>query len=508
MSAISPDRVSKIVGYKILKGNFRNTTPNLPHRIAILGEANTANQASLSTDGEVITSAQEAATLYGYGSPIHQAMRILKPLSGDGVGSIPIVAYAQAEPGGAAAKVIDVTPTGTATGNATHTVVVNGRRGIDGQSYNFNVETGDDEAAISQKIVDAINSVISSPVSAATDTTPDRAVATSKWAGLTADDITVTIDVNDNAVGVTYASASTTSGSGAPTVTASLNKFESEWNTVVVNCYGTSSDIMDELEAFNGIADPTSPTGRYAPGVFKPFLALTGTTDSSLSNLKAIGNARKDEMTIALCVAPNSLSLPVEVAANMAEQFALQAQNNPHLDVQDKNYRDIHVPETTIGDMEDSDERDLLVKAGVSTVQKVSGKYQIIDFVTTYHPDGELPPQFRYPRNINIDWNIQYGQKLLVEQFVIGNAIAPDGQTVSVDTVVKPSSFKQVMFSYADDLSLRALIADADFMKDNTVVEIDDVNPDRMNTEFSYKRTGFGRIASTVATAGFNFGNA
>lgn len=507
MTAISQDAVSRIVGYKILKGDFSTTNPNLPQRIAIIGEANDANQTGLDLDGTELTTAKQAALLYGYGSPIYQVMRILKPLSGSGVGSIPIKAYPQEAAVGATAKVLEITPTGSATGNATHTLVVNGRSGFDGQNYSFVVASGDSEAVIAGKMSDALNAVLGSPVIGTVDAGPDRTVATSKWLGLTADDITISVDTNGDAAGVTYAVVSTASGAGTPAVAGSLAKFENEWNTIVINSYGTVSATMDELEEYNGVADPNNPTGRYEPTVFKPFVALTGTTDSVLANLKAIGNARKDEMTIALCVAPDSLSLPLEVAANMAEQYAVVAQDAPQLDVQDKFYRDIHVPTSSIGDMENYTERDLLVKAGVSTVSKVNGKYRIYDFVTTYHPDLELPPQFRYPRDLNIDWNIRFGEEILVETYVLGKAIAGETDIVTAVEIVKPSMYKQNLLSYATSLSQRALIADAAFMQSSIIVEIDGVNPNRINSSYSYKRTGFGRIASTTATAGFNFGN-
>ena len=58
-TAVGLERVSKIVGYQILKGNFSKSTPNLPMRIAILGEANTANQSSLSFTKREVTSAQD-----------------------------------------------------------------------------------------------------------------------------------------------------------------------------------------------------------------------------------------------------------------------------------------------------------------------------------------------------------------------------------------------------------------------------------------------------------------
>ena len=87
-TAIGSERRSRVSGYKIKKGFFDNVTSNLPQVIAVFGEANEANQASLSVAKKEITSAQEAAELYGYGSPLHQQFRILRPISGEGVGGI------------------------------------------------------------------------------------------------------------------------------------------------------------------------------------------------------------------------------------------------------------------------------------------------------------------------------------------------------------------------------------------------------------------------------------
>ena len=63
MSAVGTERISRIVGYKLTKGDFSNTTPNLPQRVVILGEANTDNQLTLDTDAKEITSAQQAGQL-------------------------------------------------------------------------------------------------------------------------------------------------------------------------------------------------------------------------------------------------------------------------------------------------------------------------------------------------------------------------------------------------------------------------------------------------------------
>ena len=56
------------------------------------------------------------------------------------------------------------------------------------------------------------------------------------------------------------------------------------------------------------------------------------------------------------------------------------------------------------------------------------------------------------------------------------------------------------------DLSSRGLIVDTDFSTESTTVGISSTNPDRFETFFGYKRSGFGRVISTTAEAGFNFG--
>lgn len=499
-NAVGAERVSKIVGYKIVKGDFSQVTPNLPQRVAIIGEANDANQGTLDTAAKEITSAQQAGQLYGFGSPLYHIMRILRPLSGGGIGGIPTIVYPQEAAVGSAEKILEVTPTGVATGNGTHTLVISGREGLDGVFYDLNIETGDTTADITAKIEDAVNAVLGCPLSAVS--TDYEATLTSKWKGATANDISVTVDTNDNDLGITYSVVSTQSGSGTPSIAAGLALFANDWNTIVINSYGTNTNIMDALEDFNGIPDPDNPTGRYTGIIMKPFIALTG---SVADDPTAITDAKLNDVTVAICPAPGSAGLQFEAAANMARLFARQAEDNPHLDVSGMAYPDMPTP-VSIGSMQNYENRDAFVKKGCSTVDLVAGAYQVQDFVTTYHPLGETPPQFRYCRNLMLDFNVRFGYYLLELINVVDHAIANDNDIVSAEKVVKPKQWIQVLNKYADQLVNRGLIVDAPFMQDSIEVNISTVNPDRLETFFRYKRSGFTRIASTTAEAGFNFG--
>ena len=498
-NAVGRERISTIVGYKITKGNFSNSTPNLPQRIAILGEANTANQGGLSTDAVEITTALQAGDLYGYGSPIYNMMRILRPTTGGGIGGIPTVVYPQASSGATAAE-REVTPVGTATANGTHTLIINGRGSVDGQKYDFVVASGDTPAAIVAKMITVVNNVLGAPV-IATDAT-GKVALTAKWTGLTSEELDVVVDTNGASLGVTYGVVSSATGAGSPSITASLTSFGEDWNTVVVNPYG--SVAFADLEAYNGIPDPAVPTGRYQGVIMKPFIALYGdkTDDPSV-----LTDARKNDVTNAACPAPLSKGFDMEAAANMATLFARVAQDTPHLDVNALTYPDMPIPsDGNIGSMISYDFRDSIVKKGSSTVTLSGGRYKIEDFVTTYHPDGELPPQFRYCRNLMLDFNVRFTYYLLEQINVVDKAIAEDSDVVKVSGVIKPKMWKQIVDNMAADLGKRALVADVSFMQGSIEVGISTTNPDRLETFFKYKRTGIARIASTTAEAGFNFG--
>jgi len=502
--AVGIDRVSRVVGYKITKGNFNNSSSNLPQRIAVLAEANTANQTGLSLDPIEITTLQQAATLYGFGSPIYTIMRILRPSNGGGVGGVPVVVYPLAEEGGATSKIIDVTPSGTANGNATHTLLINGRESIEGQRFDFVVAKGDSVALIVAKINDTVNAVLGSAMASVDATT--KATLTSKWKGISADNINVEILTNDKAVGITYAVAEASAGAGLPPVTTALNSFNSDWNTIVINSQDEAQNtVLDELEVYNGIPDPTTPTGRYNALIVKPFIALTGSVIAT--GLDALMTARKLEVTNTFCPAPTSKGLPMEAAANMAVLFSTQANTTPHLDVSAKYYPDMPIASSwNLSDMKTYDQRDSLVKKGVTTVDFVQNRFQVQDFVTSYHPDGEVVPQYRYCRNIMLDLNVFFGYHLLEEINVIDHAIASDLDVVSAVNVIKPKQWKSIIRAYAEDLGKRALIADVQFFQNSITVGLSSTNPDRLETFFKYKRSGVARISSTTAEAGFNFG--
>lgn len=501
-NAIGEEAKSRVSGYNISGQSFTNDTPNLPQIIALFGEANTANQNTLSLVGREVTSADEAGRIYGYGSPIHQQMRVLRPISGDGVGGIPTIVFPQATAGGATATTINWAVTGSVTKNQTHYVTVSGRNSIDFTPYAVNLVIGDTAAIVAGKIADAVNAVLGSPV---TSTATLAAIAhVTKWKGLTSKEVNIAMDVNGDSAGLTYSQTSRVEGAGAVDLAPSLAQFENNWYTTVINPYAIDT-VFDALEAFNGFPSDI-PTGRYAGQIFKPFMAFFGSTKSSKTDLIAITDAadRIEQCTNVLCPAPNSLGHSWEAAANVVALFARRMQDQPHLDVNAMSYPDMPVPTNgVIGDMSEYTNRDYLLKKGCSTVTLEKGKYKIQDLVTTYHKEGENPLQFNYCRNINLDFNFSFGYRALEDVFVKDRVLVQDNQLVEVDKAIKPVEWKGIVFDYIDDMAVRALISDPAYSKANTMVQINATNKDRFDTQTRYKRTGIARIESTTVKVGF-----
>ena len=506
-TAIDSSRISRVIGYKIKNANFKNGTKNLPQRIAILGPGNTTNQAFFDDTPFEFISANEVGNKYGYGSPLYQIARILRPLSGNIIGGVSTVIYPQKEIIGATAKEIEVSVavvSGGATENVTHNLIINGRRSIDGSNFGITINVGDDADSIALKIKDVIMNVLACPV-IASNTTNVVTIST-KWKGLSADDLNIEIDTNEKSAGIVYSISTTASGSGVPDIVPALNAFGETWNTIVINPYGTS--VWGDLEAFNGVPDADTPTGRYNPIDFKPFVALTGTTESDKTNIVAITDAqeRKSQVTNVLCPAPNSKGFSYEAAANMASTYVLIAQDSPHLGNGNKAYNDMPIPEDeNIGDFADYDNRDYLAKKGSSTVLLKNGQYIVQDFETTYHPDGEIPAKFRKVRDLNIDWNIAFGWILIMDRDIHDKALVEDNSAVIVGDTISPKQAKQLVYSFITEKAELALLNDIKFSEDSVEVGINATNPARLDIFFRYKRTSTADIISSDVEVDFSF---
>jgi len=493
-TAIGSERRSRVSGYRIKKGFFNETSSFLPQQILVIGVPNTANAVGVDyTKIKEVVSANEAGVLFGFGSPIHQAMKILRPIDSDGVGGIPTFVLPLENNG--TAKVITLAVTGTATAGTTHYLVINGR------NYAFNINTGDTAEVVAGKIADLNNATTSSAFTAVA--TDEDIVFTAKFNGLVSQDSDIFISNEGVGAGLTYAVTQTTAGSGQSDLTPLPAALGENWITGILNTEGVGN--FAALEQINGIPYSESPNGRYNPIVFKPFMAFTGFVSDDLQDYNDLAeNNTYGQVTNVICPAPGSGGTPAEAAANVLRLFARRMQDTPELDVNAMAYPDM--PESNSETFEmftDYNVRDNLMKKGISTVTYENGQFIIQDLVTTYKFDDEDPLQFNYARNLNLDWNVKDAYYILEKRELRDKVIILDDQITTSTNAIKVKEWKSVLGTLFDTLASQALIYDVDFSKSTLQVERDSVNKNRINTNFRYRRTAIARIVSTDAEGNF-----
>lgn len=510
-NAISQSDISAIVGYLLAKGYFNLSSPNLPQNISILAEANTANQSGLSTLPVVVTNAVQVANICGYGSPAHGIARILFPSTGTGV-SCPVTLYPQLAAGASVAKVVTVTQTGTATINRTIYLNICGREQVDGGVYAINVAIGDTPTIFSTKAQAAIAAVLGCPTLGSGTTT---FINTAKWTGLSSNDINIAVDQNGTSdPSVTFAVVNTTVGSGTPAIsggTTGLDYFNNAWNTIVINSYGLVSAVMLALEAYNGVPDPTIPTGQYSGPIMRPMWALSGTClddPTSLTNAAA----RQNQVTIVPCVAPLSAGMPYEAAANVAYLISTVFGNSPDSDIVGLNYPDM--PPPALGVMPQMIQhtfRQYCVLRGCSTVNYSGGAsgqgiYSVVDLVTTYNLAGEYPPFYRWVRDLNVHFNYKFGYHLKERQYVYGKTLLPDNSAATSGNIMKPKTWVGIVKAYNKDCEKRALIVNVDANNALITSQISSTNANRMDTLQPIQISAIGRVLATTVYGGFYYG--
>lgn len=488
-TAVDASAVARVVGIETIFKDLRGgTILFLPQRIAVIGQGTTA--AVYATVKRQVTSANEAASIYGFGSPIHLAVLQLLPVNGDGVGTIPVTIYPLDDDGAGAPSAGDITPAGAPTAAASFIVRINN---ID--SEEFVISVGDVVADIVTAMTDAINAVLEMPVTAVDSVT--EVDLTSKWEGTSANDIIVEV-IEGASIGVTFGITQPVGGLVNPDVDDSLSQIGNVWESLVLNCMDVADTAsLDKYATFG--------EGRWGALVRKPLVVFTGNTATTVANATAVSDARKTDRTNAQLVAPASNDLPFVVAARQLARIAVIANNNPPHDYGSQDASGL-TPGAD-GDQWTYVERDEAVKKGSSTIEVKDSVVNISDVVTFYHPTGDSVPAYRFVVDIIKLQQIIFNLDLIfVSPEWDGAPLIPDDQPTVNRDAKKPKSAVAVIASMLDSLGLNAIISDPETAKASIQAEIDSGNPKRLNVVVTVQLAGNTNIISIDLQWGFFFG--
>lgn len=489
-TAVDASAVARVVGIKTEFKNLRKgSIVYLPQRIAVVGQGNTATV--YDTTKRQVTSATEAASLYGYGSPIHLAVRQLLPSNGDGVGTIPVTIYPLDDDGSGVAATGDVTVTGTATEAGVFYVKVNNIR-----SGAIVVASGDAGTGLEDAVTDAINSVLEMPVTAVADGTGNKSDLTSKWMGESANDIY--IEFEGSVAGLTLAATQMTGGLVNPSVQPALDQVGDVWESLVLNCLDIDDTTnLDRYQTFG--------EGRWGALVRKPLVTFTGINYITVASATAVSDARKTDRVNSQVPAPGSNDLPCVIAARQLARIAVLANNNPPVDYGSQP-ADGLIPGTDAQQWTYAD-RDSAVKKGSSTIEVRDGVVNLSDIVTMYHPAGDPTPAYRYVVDIVKIQQIIFNLDLIfATPEWDGAPLIPDDQPTVNRSAKKPKTAVAAVNAMLDNLALQAIISDPETWKSNTVAGINSSNPKRLDLLAEGPISGNANIISADLNFGFYFG--
>lgn len=466
----------------------------LPQHIAIVAQGATLSQAGYTLTPTRITSALQAATKYGFGSPIHLIARELFPVTGGGVGTIPVTVYPLKDDDTGAPAAATITPSGAATIDAAYRVRIAGVT-----SAAFTTEDGDTVAAIVTKMTTAVNAILEMPMIASDDATELGLDA--KWDGTSGNGMVVEVLTEDGEVpteDVTFTIVQPTGGLVDPSVDDALAQFNNTWITMVVS--GLAATNTAALDSFDAAGE-----GRWDVLVRKPFLAFSGSAETVVNTAIAVPDARKLDRTNVQLVAPGSPNLHCVIAAAQVREIAKVANNNPPTDYGSRTVRGL-LPGT------DSEQwtyaqRDQAVKGGSSTIEVKAGLVHVSDVVTCYHPDGDPTPAYRYVVDVVKVMNVIYNLDLeFANTKWDGCPLIPDGQPTVNPLARTPSAAKAAVCGIIDGLALQAILSDPATAKDSTTAVISASNPKRLDVSTTVQLSGNTNIISVDLNFGFFFG--
>ena len=320
-------------------------------------------------------------------------------------------------------------------------------------------------------------------------------VFTSKWNGATANQVSLSME-GSTVLGVSFSITEMTGGVGAPLVDDALTQIGETWVTMIC----TSESSNGQLTTFQEWGE-----GRYDELIHQYCVVFYGNNAETVGEATAVTSTRGFDRITSQLVAPGSPDMPWKLAAEQVKRIIVMAQKNPAHD-----YGSLPCYGITSGP--DSvqwnyNERNLAITEGSSTVEKRDGVVRVSDVVTPYSPEGQVPPAYRYVRDIVVLMQIAYNLNLAFNNEEWDGAPLIDAGPTTNPDAKTPAMAKGVVAGIVDNLALEALISNPARAKESIIAEIDAANPKRLNIEVTVQISGTTNIRDVTMNWGFYFGS-
>ena len=377
----------------------------------------------------------------------------------------------------------ETTALGSLAFSGTQTLAADYTLKIGSEVINFTIARGETATQVATKVKALIDGNTSIAVAAGT-IAADAIPLTANWAGLTGNEIG--IEYQGLSQGLAVVITPMAGGVGVPALTTALNNIQATY-TDIVNAFGDTASL-DAFEVRN--------EELWAAQEARPFIAVYGSKETDPTAVSADTETRLNEKTNVKFPVLGSPSVLIEIAASLVALISSTKDADPA-----QPYYDSIVYGITAGNANvvqwDYTQRDFIEKRGCSTSFIDGGFVKVGGALTTYHPVGEDNPGYRYAVDIaKLQLQLSDLKKLFTGVKWVKKILVGDRDEITNANARKPSDAKGDVFALIDIWADAAVVIERDFLKDNTLVEIDPANAKRLNVVVPSLLSGDVRIRS------------
>ncbi len=438
----------------------------MPTKVLVIGQKLAAAPAAPLVP-VLITSKDQANAYFGRGSMLAHMMEKFKAASS----LIEVHAIAQVDNGAGVSAAGAVTFNGAATASGTLNLYIGGRR------VQTAILATDADSAQATKLVAAINAQTDLPVTAVVDGVNNKKVnITARNKGECGNTIDLRLNYYADETtpsGVVATITAMAGGTGNPSVNDVLSAIGDEWYTDFVMAYTDSANI---------VSMETELTDRFGPMKMIDGHLYMGVADTH-ANLITKGQGRNHQNASIMGV-KKPLNPSYEWAAVLGAVCAYNLKNDPARPVQTLELPGLLPP--AIADQFSFEERDLLLRNGISTYRVTAGGTVVIErIVTTYRTNafGASDPSYLDIETVKTLSYLRYDTRNYIALTYPRYKLADDGTRFSQgQAVVTPSMIRASLISRFILWEEAGLVEDIEQFKRDLIVERNTNDPNRADS--------------------------
>jgi len=436
----------------------------LAYRGLIIGQKLAAGAATADTLVKVSSEA-EVITQAGRGSMLHRQYKAWRKNNTFSEVYLGVLA----DDGGGTAASGTIIPSGTATAAGTIALYLGGER------ITVAVASGDSAATVAAAIDVAINANLDLPVTSGE--AAGTVTVTHRHKGEIGNEYDMRHSYNDGEelpAGISLPIVALASGATNPTLTTLIAAMGDQWFQILTHPY---------LDATSLTALETEMASRFGSLRMIDGLMITG-ADRSLANLTTLGNGRNSPHS-SIVASPGNVTPrpPSEIAAEVAGQVALSAQNDPAKPLQTLPLPGALAPAEA--DDFTLEERNNLLFDGIATTKVGSARQlQIERLITTYQTNASAVADTAYldATTVLTLLYLRYSWRVRIQSKYPRHKLADDGTRVgSGQEVITPAIGKAEAYGWFRQMESLGLVENFDLFKANLVVERNGTDPNRLD---------------------------